>query len=100
MVKPKFFEAASRSLAALKGKRINCGPPSSVLRILVEDVLRFAGLQTPTASGTGDYRDESISSQDLVARLDAIQARPATERAAGSGAASSDGRVPAGRSPA
>jgi hypothetical protein len=52
----------------------------------VEDVLRFAGLQPPIATGTGDYRDESISSQDLVARLDAIQARPAAERAAATAA--------------
>jgi hypothetical protein len=81
MVRPELFETASRSLGALKGKRINCGPPSSVLRILVEDVLRFAGLRPPAASGAGDYHDESTSSQDLLTRLDAIGARPAAERA-------------------
>jgi hypothetical protein len=82
MVRPELHEATSRSLAALKGKRINCGPPSSVLRILVEDVLRFAGLRPPSASGPGDYRDEAISSQDLVARLEAIEAMPAADRPA------------------
>ena len=47
----------------------------------MEDVLRFAGLRPPSASGAGDYRDESTSSQDLLARLEAIQDRPAAERA-------------------
>ena len=82
MVKPELYESAARSLAALRGKRINCGPPSSVLRILVEDVLRFAGLRPPSPSGDGDYRDEAISSQELVARLEAIEARPEADRAA------------------
>jgi hypothetical protein len=82
MVRPELFEAASRGLGALKRKRINCGPRSSVLRILAEDVLRFAGLRPPSASDPGDYRDESTSSQDLLVRLEAIQARPAAERAA------------------
>jgi hypothetical protein len=82
MVKPELYDAAARSLAALRGKRINCGPRASVLRILVEDVLRFAGLHPPSASTAGDYQDEATSSQDLLAFADAISAQPAGKRPA------------------
>jgi hypothetical protein len=44
-------------LAALRGKLINCGPPSSVMPVLARDVLRFSGLRPATASDPGDYRD-------------------------------------------
>jgi hypothetical protein len=81
MVRPELYEAAGRSLAALRDKRINCGPPSSVMRVLARDVLRFAGLRPPTASDPGDYRDEAVTPQDLLARLDAIAALPPAERA-------------------
>src|SRR5262245_25129366 len=50
MVRPELYELAARSLAALRGKRISCGPPSSVMRVLARDVLRFSGLRPPTAS--------------------------------------------------
>ncbi|HEV3120770.1 MAG TPA: hypothetical protein VGY53_02655, partial [Isosphaeraceae bacterium] len=80
MVRDELYEPATRSLAALRGERINCGPPASVLRVLAHDVLRFAGLQPPTSSASGDYTDESVSSQDLLARLDQIQALPQPER--------------------
>src|SRR5262249_11040954 len=61
MARAELYEPAARSLAALRGRRINCGPPSSVMRALARDVLRFAGLRPPTASDAGDYRDEAIS---------------------------------------
>src|SRR6516225_9478831 len=50
MVRSELYEPAARSLAALRGKRINCGPPASVMRVLARDVLRFSGLRSPTAS--------------------------------------------------
>jgi hypothetical protein len=81
MVRPELYESATRSLAALRGKRINCGAPSSVMRVLAHDVLRFAGLGPPTASDAGDYRDEAVSTQDLLARLDGIAALVATKQA-------------------
>src|SRR6516225_7663925 len=81
MVRPELYESASRSLAALRGKRINCGAPASVMRVLAHDVLRFAGLRPPTASDAGDYTDEAVPTQDLLARLDGIAARPPAERA-------------------
>jgi hypothetical protein len=81
MVRPELFEPAARSLAALRGKRVSCGSPSSVMRVLAHDVLRFAGLRPPTASDAGDYRDEALTPQDLMARLDAIAALPPAERA-------------------
>jgi hypothetical protein len=34
MVRSERYESAARSLAALRGKRINCGSPSSVMRVL------------------------------------------------------------------
>jgi hypothetical protein len=83
MVRPELYESAARSLAALRGKRINCGPPSSVMRVLARDVLRFSGLRPPTASDAGDYRDEAVASQELMARLDRIDALPPAERAQG-----------------
>jgi hypothetical protein len=80
MVRSELYESAARSLAALRGKRINCGAPSSAMRVLAHDVLRFAGLRPPTASDAGDYLDEAVSSQDLLTRLDEIAALPPTER--------------------
>src|SRR5262249_18877903 len=50
-------------------------------RVLARDVLRFCGLRPPTASDAGDYRDEAVSSEELLARLDAIAALPQAERA-------------------
>src|SRR4051795_11773174 len=74
MVRPELYESAARSLAALRGKRLNCGPPSSAMRVLSHDVLRFSGLRPPNASDAGDYRDEAVAPQDLLARLDGIAA--------------------------
>jgi hypothetical protein len=81
MVRAELFESAARTLAALRGKRINCGEQFSVMRVLARDVLRFAGLRPPTESGAGDYRDESIATQELLAQLDAIAPLPTAERA-------------------
>jgi hypothetical protein len=81
MVRPELYEPAARSLAALRGKRVNCGSRDSVMRVVAHDVLRFAGLRPPTASEPGDYRDEAVTSQDLLARLDGIAALPPAERA-------------------
>jgi hypothetical protein len=81
MVRAELYEPAARNLAALRGKLINCGSRSSVMRVLAHDVLRFAGLRPPTASDAGDYRDEAVPTQDLLARLDGIAARPPAERA-------------------
>jgi hypothetical protein len=81
MVRSELYESATRSLAVLRGKRINCGAPSSVMRVLAHDVLRFSGLRSPSASEAGDYQEESISSQALLERLDGIAALPAAERA-------------------
>src|SRR5436309_278539 len=50
------------------------------MRVLAHDVLRFSGLRAPTASDADDYLDAAVSSQDLLARLDAIAALPPTER--------------------
>src|SRR4051812_40956932 len=80
MVRSELYESAARSLAALRGKRINSGAPSSSMRVLAHDVLRFSGLRPPTASDSGDFLDESVSSQDLLTRLDEIAAYPPTER--------------------
>jgi hypothetical protein len=81
MVRSELYESAARSLAALRGKRIDCGPSSSVMRMLARDVLRFAGLRPPAASDAGDYCDEAVPTQDLLARLDGIAALPPAERA-------------------
>src|SRR5436305_14379763 len=81
MVRSELYESAARSLAALRGKRINCGAPSSAMRVLARDVLRFSGLRPPTASDAGDYRDEAVAPQDLLARLDRMAALPQAERA-------------------
>jgi hypothetical protein len=81
MVRPELYESAVRSLAALRGKRINCGEPSSAMRVLARDVLRFAGLRPPTESDSGDYRDEAVATQDLLKRLDEIAALAPAERA-------------------
>jgi hypothetical protein len=80
MVRPELYAAASRSLNALRGKRLNCGPQESVLRILAQDILRFAGLEAPRPGSSGDYRDESITSQDLLATLERARAMPAADR--------------------
>src|SRR5436190_445783 len=76
VVRSELYEAAARSLAALRGKRVNCGSPDSVMRVVAHDVLRFAGLRPPTASDPGDYRDEAVVPQDLLARLDGVAALP------------------------
>jgi hypothetical protein len=81
MVRPELYESAARSLAALRGKRISCGTSSSVMRVLAHDVLRFSGLRPPTASDAGDYRDETVSTQDLLERLEGIAALAPAERA-------------------
>src|SRR3954469_3709910 len=81
MVRPELYESAARSLAALRGKRINCGSTASVMRVLAHDVLRFSGLRPPTASDAGDFRDEAVATQDLLARLDGIATLPPTHRA-------------------
>jgi hypothetical protein len=80
MVRPELYEPAARSLAALRTKRINCGSPSSVMRVLARDVLRFSGLRPPTASDAGDYREDAVPTEDLLARLDEITALPPDER--------------------
>jgi hypothetical protein len=80
MVRSELYESAARSLAALRGKRINCGSPSSVMRVLAHDVLRFSGLRPPTAAAGGDYLDEAVPPQDLLAHLDAVVALPPAER--------------------
>jgi hypothetical protein len=80
MVRPELYDAAARSLGALRGKRINCGAHWSVMRVLGHDVLRLAGLRPPTASEPGDYRDELIPTQELLARLDGIAALPPAEQ--------------------
>src|SRR3954452_6714249 len=72
VVRPELYESATRSLAALRGKRVNCGSTASVMRVLAHDVLRFSGLRPPTASDAGDFRDEAVATQDLLARLDGI----------------------------
>ena len=72
MVRAELYEPAARSLAVLRGKRINCGPHYSVMRVLARDVLRFSGLRPPTGSDPGDYRDESVAPQDLLARESAF----------------------------
>jgi hypothetical protein len=56
------------------------------MRVLARDVLRFSGLRPPTASDAGDYHDEADSTQDMLARLDAIAALPPSERAPALGA--------------
>src|SRR4051794_22799307 len=81
MVRPELYESAARSLAALRGKRINCGSSSSVMRVLAHDVLRFSGLRRPTASDVGDYCDEVVPTQDLLARLEGIATLPPAQRA-------------------
>jgi hypothetical protein len=81
MVRAELYEPAARSMAVLRGKRINCGPHSSVMRVLARDVLRFSGLRPPTGSDPGDYCDESVAPQDLLTRLDEIAGLPAAERA-------------------
>jgi hypothetical protein len=81
MVRSELYESAARSLASLRGKRINCGSPSSAMRVLAHDVLRFSGLRPSTASDAGDYHDEAVSTQDLLARLNGIVALPPAERA-------------------
>lgn len=81
MVKAELYEAAAVNVAALKGKRINCGSLFSVMRVLGHDVLRFAGLRPPTASDAGDYVDEAIPTQELMARLNRIAALTPAERA-------------------
>jgi hypothetical protein len=81
MVKPEPYESASRSVAVLRGKRINCGPHSSVMRVLARNVLRFSGLRHPTGSDAGDYRDEAVAPQNLLARLEQSAGLPAAERA-------------------
>jgi hypothetical protein len=70
MVRGELFEAATRGLASLRGHRINCGPPTSVLRVLARDVLRFSGLRPPREGAPGDFVEESISSVELLARAD------------------------------
>jgi TRAP-type uncharacterized transport system substrate-binding protein len=81
MVRPELLAAAAQSLSALRGKRVNCGPKVSGLRVLVHDVLRFAGLEPPTESAAGDYVDLSVSSQDLLAQLERISSLSPAERA-------------------
>jgi hypothetical protein len=80
MVRAELYESAAGSLAVLRGKRINCGAESSVMRVVAHDVLRFAGLRPPTAADAGDYRDEAVATQDLLASLDKIAALPPAER--------------------
>jgi hypothetical protein len=80
MVRSELYEPSARSPAALRGKRINCGAPGSVMRVLARDILRFAGLRPPTASDAGDYCDEAVASQELLDRLDGIAALPPAER--------------------
>jgi hypothetical protein len=81
MVRAELYDSAARSLAALRGKRINCGSQSSVMRVVAHDVLRFAGLRPPAASDRGDYRDEAVPTQELLARIDGITALSPAERA-------------------
>jgi hypothetical protein len=80
MVRPRLYEKALKSLTALRGLRINCGPQDSVLRILVHDILRFAGLEASRPGSTGDYVDESNTSRDLLAKLEQARAMPAADR--------------------
>jgi hypothetical protein len=81
MVRGELYESAARSLATLRGKRVNCGAPTSVMRVLARNVLRFSGLRPPTASDAGDFRDEVVPTNKLLARLDEIAALPPAERA-------------------
>ncbi len=80
LVRSELYESSAQSLAALRGKRINCGPTSSVTRVLARDLLQFSGLRSATVSDAGDYIDEAGSTQDLLARLDSIKSLPANER--------------------
>jgi hypothetical protein len=80
MVRAELYESAARSLATLRGKGVNCGAPTSVMRVLARDVLRFSGLRPPTGSDAGDFRDEAVPTNELLARLDEIAALPSAER--------------------
>jgi hypothetical protein len=51
------------------------------MRVLAHDVLRFSGLRPPSASDAGEFRDEAVPTNKLLARLDEIAALPAAERA-------------------
>jgi hypothetical protein len=74
-------ELSGRGLTALRGKRVELGPPRSVSNALARDLLSFAGLRAPApGSGGGDYTGESRPPADLHRDLARLRGLTGPER--------------------
>jgi hypothetical protein len=68
LVKQELFAEVARSLAALKGKRINLNTRGACQSLALE-VLRFANLRVPSDGRPGDFLPLYLSEQELVLQL-------------------------------
>jgi hypothetical protein len=79
LVRPELFADVTRSLTALKGKRISLNVGGSG-QALARAVLRFAKLRVPSDAGPGDFRPRYLSDQDLVTQLARVEERQGPAR--------------------
>jgi TRAP-type uncharacterized transport system substrate-binding protein len=80
LVRPELFADVSRSLGALRGKRVSLGVPAGVGHSLSSEVLRFAKLRLPSDPGSGDVVPLHLNEQAIVEQLDGIEPRQGPDR--------------------
>jgi TRAP-type uncharacterized transport system substrate-binding protein len=68
LVKQELFAEVTRSLTALKGKRISLNTRGAAQALALE-ILRFAKLRVPSDAGPGDFLPLYLSDQELVTQL-------------------------------
>jgi TRAP-type uncharacterized transport system substrate-binding protein len=79
LVKQELFAEVTRSLSALKGKRISLNVQGGAAQALALEVLRFAKLQVPADAGPGDFLPLYLSDQELVTQLTRLEQKHGPE---------------------
>jgi hypothetical protein len=69
LVKQELFAEVTRSLSALKGKRISLNTQGGAAQALALEVLRFAKLQVPSDAGPADFLPVYLGDQELLTQL-------------------------------
>jgi hypothetical protein len=74
-------ELADEGFRALRGKRIDLGPPTTSSHHLARQVLEFAGLSPTTQSGSAGYILETLAPEEVHRDLGRIESLKGQERA-------------------
>jgi hypothetical protein len=79
LVRRELFPDVTKSLTALKGKRVSLNVRGSG-QALAREVLRFAKLRVPSDAGPGDFLPLYLSDQDLATQLTQAENRQGSAR--------------------